>query len=62
MNPNVRAGVIYLIDWWEKKGWNCMVDLRENVDVMMENISSVLSLELEKIKDASNEDSAPVRG
>ena len=39
-----------------------MADLRENVDVEMENISSVLSSELEKIKDKSNENSSPSAG
>ncbi len=39
-----------------------MADLRENVDVEMENISSVLSPGLEKIKDKSNENAAPLRG
>ena len=37
-----------------------MADLRENVDVEMEN--SVLSPELEKIKDKSNENSSPSAG
>jgi len=39
-----------------------MADLRENVDVAMENISSVRSPELEKIEDTSNGNSAPLRG
>ena len=39
-----------------------MAYLRENVDVAMENISSVLSPELEKIKDTSDENSSPSAG